>query len=310
MHCGYVEPAHRSHAASLLAMNAVMADEVGVRPGDRVLDAGCGVGGTAVWLAAARGARVVGVNIVPSQLARAARRAALRRRRTTEFVEANLMDTGLAPASFDVAWLQESSCHVPDKVAMLGEMRRLLQPAGRMAIADFLVVPGVEEREDFRTWVSSWGLALASEDAWREFLARTGFTNVRVQDVTGPVAQSVERLYRRATRADGLVRLLEAIGARNETQVRNVRGGRAMWSALQAGAFRYGILTATRDEARVMRIRPVGLVAVRAPARRSCRSRPRCAGPPDPTCAARAAGTSVAPMDRAPGCPAPPRRRA
>ena len=247
MHCGYVEPHQRSQAESLLAMNAVIAEEVGVRSGDKVLDAGCGVGGTSVWLAAERDVHVVGINIVPSQIDRAIRRA----RRfgvtaSTAFLEADLTDSGLDAESFDVAWLQESSCHIPDKAGMLAEMRRVLRPGGRLAVADFFAAPGAAEREDFRTWVASWEMALATEDAWRGALASAGFEQVHLRDVTGPVTLSMERLRRRTALLARPTRLLERIGARNETQIRNVRGGQEMRTALQAGAFRYCILTATR----------------------------------------------------------------
>ena len=247
MHCGYVAPGQRSHAESLLAINAVIAEEAGVRSGDTVLDAGCGVGGTSVWLAVERGARVTGINIVPSQIERALRRA---RRfgvtESTEFHDADLTDSGLGAGSFDVAWLQESSCHIPDKAGMLAEMRRVLRPGGRLAVADFFAAPGAAEREDFRTWVASWEMALTTEDAWRGALASAGFEQVHLSDVTGPVTLSLDRLRRRTALLARPSRFLERIGARNDAQIRNARGGLAMWTALQAGAFRYCILTATR----------------------------------------------------------------
>ena len=46
-----------------------------VREGDLVLDAGCGLGGSAIWLARSRGARVVGINIVTDHVQRATRAA-------------------------------------------------------------------------------------------------------------------------------------------------------------------------------------------------------------------------------------------
>ena len=247
MHCGLVEPGMRGHANSLLAMNSAVADEVGVGPGDRVLDAGCGVGGSSVWLAAERGAQVVGINIVPSQIAFAVKRA---RRygvsNSAAFIEADLTDSGLAAESFDVAWLQESSCHIPDKEGMLREMHRVLRPGGRVVVADFFASPDALERDDFRTWVASWEMSLATEDKWRAALESAGFGEVRLRDVTEPVERSLERLRGRTKILERPTRLLERIGARNEAQIRNAQGGQAMWSALQAGAFRYGILTATR----------------------------------------------------------------
>lgn len=251
MHSGYALSARSSQADSLLAMNAVIADTVGVRRGDRVLDAGCGVGGTSVWLAAERGARVLGINIVPSQIEWAIRRARrLRVAQHVEFALADLSDSGLPAESFDVAWLQESACHIPDKAGMLAEMQRVLRPGGRLAVADFFVSPGAAARDDFRTWVASWQMALASEDAWRAALASTGFENVRLLDVTGPVRLSLERLQRRLHWFERPLRLLERMGLRNENQIRNSRGGQAMGSALEAGAFRYGILTADRTPPR------------------------------------------------------------
>jgi len=46
---------------ALLRLNAVLASFVGIRPGARILDAGCGVGGSSIWLARGFGAMVAGI---------------------------------------------------------------------------------------------------------------------------------------------------------------------------------------------------------------------------------------------------------
>src|SRR5439155_14864192 len=56
IHFGYWDEGTRRHGQSLDNMNRVMADIACVSQGDRVLDAGCGVGGAAFWLAQNRGA--------------------------------------------------------------------------------------------------------------------------------------------------------------------------------------------------------------------------------------------------------------
>src|SRR4051794_6276428 len=71
VHFGYSDATTRGHADELLNMNRVLADRAGIQPGVRVLDAGCGVGGSSIWLAEARGACVVGITPVASQVARA-----------------------------------------------------------------------------------------------------------------------------------------------------------------------------------------------------------------------------------------------
>src|ERR1700680_3531643 len=75
IHFGYWEKRTRSHAQSLLAMNRVLASHLGIRSGQRILDAGCGVGGSAIWLAKTYDVEVVGITPVASQVARAHRYA-------------------------------------------------------------------------------------------------------------------------------------------------------------------------------------------------------------------------------------------
>src|SRR5947209_2113212 len=71
LHCGYFDAKARRHDAAVVHMNEVLADQAGVGHESRVLDAGCGIGGSAIWLAERRGANVVGVNVNEKQVARA-----------------------------------------------------------------------------------------------------------------------------------------------------------------------------------------------------------------------------------------------
>ena len=73
VHFGYADVTTRGHADALLNMNRVLADRAAIWPGERVLDAGCGVGGSSFWLAQERGAEVVGITPVASQVTRARR---------------------------------------------------------------------------------------------------------------------------------------------------------------------------------------------------------------------------------------------
>src|SRR5712692_6379102 len=72
IHFGYWDEHTHSHAESLVNMNRAMAARVQLRDGEYILDAGCGVGVTAMWLAEEYRARVVGITPVATQVARAA----------------------------------------------------------------------------------------------------------------------------------------------------------------------------------------------------------------------------------------------
>ena len=97
IHFGYHDHARRSHAEALVEMNRMLADIAQIGQGHRVLDAGCGVGGSSLWLAENRGASVLGITPVRSQVARArafARRRGLSHRRQQAVAPAEVIVDG------------------------------------------------------------------------------------------------------------------------------------------------------------------------------------------------------------------------
>src|SRR5260370_37363434 len=90
MHGGYWDEQTRNHAQSLTNMSRALADRASLRPGMRVLDAGCGVGGPALWLAETYGVEVLGVTLSEVQLARARKYAA--RRKLEHLVRSEIAD--------------------------------------------------------------------------------------------------------------------------------------------------------------------------------------------------------------------------
>src|SRR5262245_25480403 len=118
IHFGYWGPGIKTHADSLVAMNALLADAAAIGPDDYVLDAGCGVGGSSFWLAEERGARTLGITPVADQVERANRYVEERGtglHDRTAFVVGDYRTVPVPDETFDAVWAQESICHVPDK---------------------------------------------------------------------------------------------------------------------------------------------------------------------------------------------------
>ena len=114
----------------------VLLDEVGVAPGDIVLDVACGPG-TVSRLAAVRagqGGRVVGADISTAMLAIASRKPA-NAGAIIEYVESPAAPLRVDDARFDVVVCQQGLQFFPDRPAALAEMRRALRPGGRLGIA-------------------------------------------------------------------------------------------------------------------------------------------------------------------------------
>jgi len=99
------------------------------RPGERVLDLGCGAGRFLGALRAA-GADPVGVELAEGALERA--------RRNVPGAELHLLAPGgelpLEDASVDLVWCSEVLEHVPDTAGLLSEARRVLRTGGRLLL--------------------------------------------------------------------------------------------------------------------------------------------------------------------------------
>jgi ubiquinone/menaquinone biosynthesis C-methylase UbiE len=109
----------------------VLAEMVGPKRGDRVLDVGCGTGILARELASYVGPDcVTGLDLNEGMLA-----VARRLEPKIDWRQADAQKLPFANSAFDVVVSQFMLMFVPDRVAALREMWRVLAPRGRMAVA-------------------------------------------------------------------------------------------------------------------------------------------------------------------------------
>ena len=249
VHFGYFDEHHRKHAPALENLNRVLANHAGIQSGERVLDAGCGIGGSAIWLAERRDAEVVGITPVHSQLKRA-RESVLRRKvaHKVRLLRCDYAQTSFADQSFDVVWAMESLCHAQDKAEVYKEFYRVLKPGGRLVIAEYMrtIRPLSPANEILvNDWLSSWAIPdidTAAEHS--ESATSAGFVDITNRDVTVHVEPSLRRLYRLCLLGVPIDRLLKKIGFRRES--RNVNGAYKQYRALRAAAWYYSIFTARK----------------------------------------------------------------
>lgn len=103
----------------------------------KILDVGCGIGGTSRYLAKKFGpsTAVTGITLSPNQVTRATELAKERGIANAEFKIMDALNMSFPDNTFDVVWACESGEHMPDKKRYVEEMARVLKPGGRIVIA-------------------------------------------------------------------------------------------------------------------------------------------------------------------------------
>jgi tocopherol O-methyltransferase len=251
LHCGFFDQQRRHHADAVLNMNRVLATLAGISSGQRVLDAGCGIGGSAIWLAENRGACVDGVNINARQVEQARRlaRGHLLEDRV-QFHVADFCATELAGESFDVVWALESACYAEDKRAFLSEARRLLKPGGRLIVADAFLTRdelAADERRLIEQWQQGWAIpGVTSIDQFGSWLREAGFRDPCFRDITPHVVPSSRRIYLASLLFGPLGLLLHGLGLRTAIQTRGIASGYYQYQARRRGLGVYGIFLAEK----------------------------------------------------------------
>jgi MPBQ/MSBQ methyltransferase len=126
-------PVDQLHAGGAPASKHLL-DRLGVAPGVRLLDVGCGIGG-ASRMAAMAGAAVTGIDLTPEFVETArllSDRVGLGDR--TEFLTTAGESVPLADGSVDAAIMVHVGMNLPEKTTVFAEVHRVLRPGGGFAL--------------------------------------------------------------------------------------------------------------------------------------------------------------------------------
>lgn len=179
---------------ALERMTDLMVSKAGVGAGKRLLDVGSGVGGPAVKLAQATGCEVVGVTVSPAQAERARQRAAAAELAgRVSFQLADAMKLPFESDSFDAAWAFESLFHMPDRVQVLSEVRRVLRPGGKVIIADIVRGPELEAQEEVFLNNAFKVNAFIAAETYPPLIQQAGLELVELQDVSANTMGTLNR---------------------------------------------------------------------------------------------------------------------
>jgi cyclopropane fatty-acyl-phospholipid synthase-like methyltransferase len=174
---------------------------VAINSHDVVLDAGCGVGGTSLYIAETTGARVEGITLSNVQLEMAKGRAAQSAAaKLLNFSRQDYVCTNFADAMFSKLFGIESICYANEKRDFLNEAYRIIKPGGQLAVVDVFLTKehlDAEEQHIYTKFIEGWVVPnLTTQTQFSNLLAQTGFENITFRNMQQYIEKSVKRVYR------------------------------------------------------------------------------------------------------------------
>ena len=225
-------------------------DWAGVDEVHNLVDVGCGIGGSTLYLAEKFGATATGITLSPVQASRATERAKTCVARVT-FQVADALEMPFADSTFDLVWSLESGEHMPNKEMFLQECYRVLKPGGTLIMAtwchrstDSLAGDLTEDeqrhlQEIYRVYCLPYVISVPEYEA---IAHRCGFQNLRTDDWSMAVAPFWDMVIGSAFEPQAVVGLLRSGWKTIEAAL----SLGLMSQGYQRGLIRFGLLRGTK----------------------------------------------------------------
>ena len=220
-------------------------------PPQNILDVGCGIGGSSLYLADKFAAEVTGITLSNVQAARAKERAInAGLEDKADFQVANALSMPFADDSFDLVWSLESGEHMPDKAKFIAECYRVLKPGGKLLLATWchretamsgdLTTDEVRHlKEIYRVYCLPYVVALSE---YRAIANNCGFENIKTDDWSISVAPFWDVVIDSAFNLEAITGLFKA----GWKTIESALSLGLMSQGYSKGLIRYGLLYGTK----------------------------------------------------------------
>ena len=177
-------------------MEAKLADKLSLPKGAKVLDAGCGVGDVASYLAANHRLKVTGIDILGFNIEEAKRR--IKERGLGELVNVQLMSyekLDFPKDSFDAVYTMETFVHAENPEKVLEGFHKVLKPGGKLVMFEY-AHDKYSDMSERAVQVFTFINKHAAMPAFQRFthgtqenlMKKAGFRSISVQDITDNIA--------------------------------------------------------------------------------------------------------------------------
>lgn len=217
-----LSPVDEFHIGGRLA-TIEFAKQLGLRPGMRLLDIGCGLGGAARHMAQEYGCQVTGIDL-SEEYANVANMLAARVNlgEQVRCRQASALDLPFPDSSFDSTYMCHVGMNIEDKARLFREVRRILCPGGVFGIYD--AMRSAEGELSYPVpWASSAETSFVVDAAtYKRLLQAEGFEIVQERDRRDFALDTFQQMRAKAAAGPSPLGLHIVMGGNAATKVRNM----------------------------------------------------------------------------------------
>jgi len=149
-----------------------------IKPGCKVLDVGCGIGGSCFHFSKNFQTKVCGFDLSENMIEIARNRNREYKFPDVEFVVADALKVDFEANSFDIIYSRDTILHIPEKDYLFKQLHKWLKPGGQLLITDYGCDNYDKLSEDFKSYIAERGYTLYTVDDYAQKLRDAGFTAV------------------------------------------------------------------------------------------------------------------------------------
>lgn len=247
LHHGIYEKKTDSFRKALDNTNKLACSLLSLDKKDKVLDIGCGFGGTCRYMAKRYGAKVTGINLSPSHHKIAEKN--IKKLSTVKLLKKDMDDMQFKPRSFNKVIAIESMCYTKDKSRLLKNIFKILEKKGKIVVIDRFInkLGNKQDKELYSNFLTKGSDDnLTQIKIFKKYMKDSGFRDIKTYDITKKIKRTIKRLNRLGKIANPLFLILFKIGIVSKTEYEHIYSCLIEKKLFEKDILRYVAITAKK----------------------------------------------------------------